>query len=123
MPLPAAAKKRAKTSKPTSSELSEEPPLIIGNAEIEYAAAKKPSNCMSCQGSIKNGEVRVGNRKKAWAFEGFQTRWMHLTCALNGASGGIDRITQLGGWDRMGYDCSLEVGLGRDNVRNLQHLT
>jgi hypothetical protein len=34
---------------------------------------------------------------------------MHLSCALDGANGGIERLSQLKGWDRMGYDCSLEI--------------
>ena len=32
---------------------------------------------------------------------------MDLDCALN--SGRITRITQLSGWDRMAYDCNLEI--------------
>ena len=34
------------------------------------------------------------------------TRWLHLQCALGGAQGGVQRISQLEGWDRMGYDAS-----------------
>ena len=51
----------------------------------------------------------MGNTFPSPFYEGLQTRWMHLSCALDGANGGIERLSQLKGWDRMGYDCSLEV--------------
>jgi hypothetical protein len=38
-----------------------------------------------------------------------QKRWQHLSCALGGGAGGIQRITQLKGWERMGYDVSKEI--------------
>jgi hypothetical protein len=106
-PLPAAAGNKAKKAR--TNALSEELPKGIGLCLIEYAAVKKPSPCMNCGGSIANGEVRLGNLATSHIFEGFQCRWLHLTCAINGGCGGIKRITQLKGWDRMGYDCSLEI--------------
>ena len=69
----------------------------------------QPSACMDCSGKIANGEPRVGYRQEAWQFEGIMTRWLHLTCALAGAQNGIQRISQLEGWDRMGYDASKEI--------------
>ncbi len=59
---------------------------------------------MYCKGKIDNGEPRVGNRQESRFYEGIQTRWLHLGCALRGAEGGVQRITQLEGWDRMGYE-------------------
>ena len=64
---------------------------------------------MCCQSSIANGEPRVGVREPAWRYEGIQTRWLRLPCALAGASGGVQRMSQLEGWDRMGYDVNLEI--------------
>ena len=63
---------------------------------------------MCCQSSIANGEPRVGVREPAWRYEGIQTRWLRLPCALAGASGGVQRMSQLEGWDRMGYDASAD---------------
>jgi hypothetical protein len=65
---------------------------------------------MHCKGAIKNGEPRVGFRQNTsqW-YEGIMTRWLHLPCALGGAQGGVQRIGQLEGWDRVGYDCSAEI--------------
>jgi hypothetical protein len=62
---------------------------------------------MLCKGKISNGEPRVGNRMESQFYEGIQTRWMHLTCALKTRK--VTRITQLEGWDRMGYDVNLEI--------------
>ena len=80
-------------------------PLALGVAKIEYAKAKKPSPCMACKGAIKNGEPRVGNLMESPYHEGLMTRWMHLTCAKPH----IKRLSQLDGWDRMGYDANLEI--------------
>jgi len=60
---------------------------------------------MSCKGAIKNGEPRVGDRQPSVFYEGMQTRWMHLSCA----KWQISRLSQLEGWDRMGYDVNFEI--------------
>jgi poly [ADP-ribose] polymerase len=94
-----------KRQKALPGQLNEELPLSLGVSVIEYAKAKKPSPCMSCKGAIKNGEPRVGNRQESLFYEGIQTRWMHLSCAKHHVS----RISQLEGWDRMGYDVNFEI--------------
>ena len=109
---PAAAGGAAKKARPAAAskvaqQIDEQLPLSMGISYIEYAKAKKPSACMLCQGKLKNGEPRVGNRVQSNYYEGIQTRWMHLTCALNTRQ--VKRITQLEGWDRMGYDVNLEI--------------
>jgi hypothetical protein len=90
-----------------AEQLEEQLPLNLGISYIEYAKAKKPAPCMLCKGKISNGEPRVGNRMESQFYEGIQTRWMHLTCALKTRK--VTRITQLEGWDRMGYDVNLEI--------------
>jgi len=90
-----------------AEQLEEQPSLNLGISYIEYAKAKKPAPCMLCKGKISNGEPRVGNRMESQFYEGIQTRWMHLTCALKTRK--VTRITQLEGWDRMGYDVNLEI--------------
>ena len=48
-----------------------------------------------------------------------QTRWAHIQCALRGAYSWasrshdkVERLSQLAGWDRMGYDANLEIREG-----------
>ena len=64
----------SKVAKLLPSQLEEQLPLDLGVSLIEYAKPKKPSNCMSCSGSIKNGEPRVGDRQPSAFFEGTQAR-------------------------------------------------
>lgn len=89
------------------SQLKEQPPLESGICKIEYAKAKKPSDCKLCSCKIRNGEPRVGDAQPSAWYEGLQTRWLCLSCALNSRQ--VRRFSQLSGWDRMGYDCSREV--------------
>jgi hypothetical protein len=89
--------------------LSEELPQERGIAKIEYCKVAKPSNCMHCQGGITFGSIRVGVVSEAFAYEGLQTRWIHQECAMAGAQGGIQRLSQMHGWDRVGYDLSKEI--------------
>ncbi len=89
--------------------LSEALPQERGVAKIEYCKVAKPSDCMHCGGGITFGSIRVGVVSDAFAYEGLQTRWMHHECALNGAQGGIQRLSQMHGWDRVGYDLSKEI--------------
>jgi len=99
--------KNTEMSEKVAEKLEEQPSLNLGISYIEYAKAKKPAPCMLCKGKISNGEPRVGNRMESQFCEGIQTRWMHLTCALKTRK--VTRITQLEGWDRMGYDVNLEI--------------
>ena len=69
---------------------------------------------MVCKGCIKNGEPRVGNRIESQFYEGLQTRWLHLTCALNTRK--VKKICELEGWDRMAYDVNLEIRLTTGEV-------
>jgi hypothetical protein len=62
----------------------------------------------SPKGAIQNGQVRYGNKMPSPHYEGMMTRWMCTDCALTGHST-PDRITDLAGWDRMGYDCNVEI--------------
>ncbi len=79
---------------------------------------------MTCKGAIKNGESRVGNKAESQFYEGIQTRWMHLTCAIKSRQ--LKRISQLEGLDRMGYDANFETRqhtgemLGEIEERELQ---
>jgi len=110
---PAAAAAAAAAAGPSTAQLSmglsKENCLERGVSRIEYARVKKPSPCKDCGGGIANGEPRVGDRQPSQFYEGMQTRWLHLSCALEGACGGIQRISQLQGWDLMGYDASQEI--------------
>jgi len=49
------------------------------------------------------------NHRVFFRYEGIMTRWLHLACGLRGAMGGIRRISQLEGFDRIGYDASKEI--------------
>ena len=89
--------------------LSEALPQERGIAKIEYCKVAKPSDCMHCGGGITFGSIRVGVVSEAFAYEGLQTRWIHHECALAGAQGGIQRLSQMHGWDRLGYDLSKEI--------------
>lgn len=89
--------------------LSEALPQERGIAKIEYCKVAKPSDCMHCGGGITFGSIRVGVVSEAFAYEGLQTRWIHHECALAGAQGGIQRLSQMHGWDRVGYDLSKEI--------------
>ena len=89
--------------------LSEELPDERGVCKIEYCKVVKPSACMDCRGAIEFGAIRVGVVTEAFAWEGLQTRWLHQTCAMQGSQGGIQRLGQLQGWDRIGYDASVEI--------------
>lgn len=86
--------------------LSEALPQERGIAKIEYCKVAKPSDCMHCGGGITFGSIRVGVVSEAFAYEGLQTRWVHHECAMAGAQGGIQRLSQMHGWDRVGYDLS-----------------
>lgn len=111
-PTAAAGKQLAAAVAPSTKGvvgLSEALPQERGIAKIEYCKVAKPSDCMHCGGGITFGSIRVGVVSDAFAYEGLQTRWIHHECALAGAQGGIQRLSQMHGWDRVGYDLSKEI--------------
>ena len=105
----AAAAPAPKKLKKHATQLDEALPNEQGVCKIEYARPKKPAPCADCRGPIVTGEPRIGFSYPSPHYEGLMTRWLHLSCALAGSQGGIQRLTQLKGWDRMGYDASLEI--------------
>jgi hypothetical protein len=92
-------------------------PLANGEPRVGYSCARSPSPApptpLRAPGSLLELMSRprpLGGRSyPSPHYEGLMTRWMKLQCAIDGANGGIQRITQLKGWDRMGYDVSLEI--------------
>ena len=71
---PSSAKKAKKERKKHPTQLDEEGPIERGVARIEYATAKKPSNCKACDGKIQNGEPRVGVTYPSPFYEGLSVR-------------------------------------------------
>lgn len=81
--MPAAAAAQAAAAAVSLPEqLKEQPPFERGICKIEYAKAKKPSNCKLCSGPIRNGEPRVGDSQPSAFYEVRSAPASARTCRL-----------------------------------------
>ncbi|GAB5363861.1 hypothetical protein AAMO2058_000919700 [Amorphochlora amoebiformis] len=82
------------------AHLSKEP-QISGYCVVEYAKSDR-STCKACGMQIMKATSRIGQKVKSRFHDGFETNWVHVSCALR--RGGVNTITQLKGWRNLSHE-------------------